>query len=327
MFVPGSYSVALVLTISSTVLWGSWANTYKGTRGYAFELFYWDYILGVVLCTWVFALTLGSTGGAGESFLANLRAADGSNWLQALLAGAIFNVANLLLVAAVDMAGLAVAFPLAIGIAVVEGVVLSYALQPRGSIYYLGAGVVLAIVAVLFDAQAYRALAASGERAPASRGILVSVVSGILMGAFAPFVTRAMMHGHALTPYSTTALFSVGALLCCFVVNVYFMRHPLHGKPVSFALFWRAGARNHALGVAGGIAWGLGGCLNFLAAGFLGVPISYAIGQSAPLIAAAWGVCVWQEFRGARTAAWLSLMAMFVCYLAAIGLIAAAYGN
>src|ERR1700675_1972324 len=131
MFSPATFATAFIMTAFSAVFWGSWANTYKGTKHYAFELFYWDYILGVVLCTFVFAFTLGSNGGTGESFVENLHSADSANVVHALVAGAIFNVANLLLVAAVDIAGLAIAFPIAIGIAVVEGVVLSYALQPK----------------------------------------------------------------------------------------------------------------------------------------------------------------------------------------------------
>jgi glucose uptake protein len=278
-----------------------------------------------VLCSWVFALTLGSHGPAGEPFLANLESADASNIGHALIAGAIFNVANLLLVAAVDIAGLAVAFPIAIGIAVVEGVVLSYVLQPKGSIVFLAFGMALAIAAVLFDARAYKALRAATTAT--RKGIFVSVLSGILMGAFAPFVTRAMTHGHTLTPYSVAALFSIGALLCCFVANTYLMRHPIQGAPVAFSGYWKTRARNHLLGLAGGAVWGLGGCLNFIAAGFVGVPISYAIGQSAPLIAAAWGVLVWREFRGAPPSAWASLAGMFLCYIAAIGLIALAYNG
>jgi len=213
----------------------------------------------------------------------------------------------------------------AIGIAVVEGVVLSYVVQPVGSVPYLGGGVALAVIAVLFDARAYRNLNPSTTRATASRGIVVSVLSGVLMGAFAPFVTRSMTHGHSLSPYSVAVLFSLGALGCCWVVNVYLMRHPVHGPSVSFADYPRAGARNHALGIFGGVAWATGTCLNFIGAGFLGVPISYAIGQSAPLIAAAWGVLVWREFRGASSRAWTSLALMCVCYIAAIGLIALAY--
>jgi glucose uptake protein len=325
VYLPGNFSTALLLTIVSTVFWGSWANTYKGTKNYAFELFYWDYILGVVLCSWVFALTLGSNGATGESFLRNLQSADASNVTQAVIAGAIFNVANLLLVAAVDIAGLAVAFPIAIGIAVVEGVMLSYALQPRGNIVFLAFGMALAIAAVLFDARAYKALRA--RTATSRTGVVVSVISGVLMGGFAPFITRAMTHGHTLTPYSVAALFSVGALLCCVIANVYFMRHPIRGEPVAFSGYWRAGGRNHLLGLAGGAAWGIGGCFNFIAAGFVGVPISYAIGQSAPLIAASWGVLIWREFRGAQKSAWVALGWMFVCYIAAISFIAMAYNR
>lgn len=325
MYLPGSFSTALVLTILSTVFWGSWANTYKGTKNYSFELFYWDYILGVVFCTFAFALTLGSNGSSGESFISNLRTADATNVVHSFVAGAIFNVANLLLVAAVDIAGLAVAFPIAIGIAVVEGAALSYAIQPKGNISFLICGIALAIAAVLFDARAYRALRAA--TAASRTGVVVSVISGVLMGGFAPFITRAMTHGHALTPYSVASLFSVGALLCCFVANVYFMKYPIRGAPVPLSGYWHAGARNHLLGLSGGVVWGVGGCLNFIAAGFVGVPISYAIGQSAPLIAASWGVLVWREFRGAPDSAWVSLGWMFVCYIAAISLIALAYNR
>jgi glucose uptake protein len=325
MYLPGSFLAALTLTILSAVFWGSWANTYKGVKNYPFELFYWDYIIGVVLCTFFFAFTLGSNGSTGESFIENLHHADLMNWVLALVAGAIFNVANLLLVAAVDIAGLSIAFPIAIGIAVVEGVVLSYALQPKGNVAYLACGIVLAVAAVLFDAKAYKAL--STKAAGSRLGIVVSVISGVLMGGFAPFITRAMTYRHALTPYSVAALFGVGALLCCFVANVYFMKRPIQGAPVSLSGYWKAGSRNHLLGVLGGVAWGIGGCCNFIGAGFVGVPISYAIGQSAPLIAASWGVLVWREFAGAPKSAWTALCWMAVLYIAAISSIALAYNG
>ena len=335
MYLPATFGTALILTILTAVFWGSWANTYKGTRDYPFSLFYWDYILGVVLCSFLFAFTLGSMGTSGQPFLANLASADIANVRSALIAGAIFNIANLLLVAAVDIAGLAIAFPIAIGIAVVEGVILSYALQPRGQMVFLGAGVSLAVVAVLFDARAYRILSRSSApmaigvepTSSAAKGIIISIVSGILMGGFAPFVTHALTAGNSLTPYSVAALFSIGALLCCIVVNTYFMKRPLHGPSAIFADYFRAGPRNHLLGLAGGVAWAVGGCFNFIAAGFVGVPISYAIGQSAPLIAAGWGVLVWQEFKGAPKGAWTALAWMAAAYIVAIGLIAAAYDH
>lgn len=324
MYSPAHFGTALIITILSAVFWGSWANTFKGVRRYPFELFYWDYILGVIVCSFVFALTLGSHGAAGESFATNLHLAHGSNILFALIAGFIFNAANLLLVAGIDIAGLAVAFPIAIGIAVVEGVLLSYALQPKGSPGYLALGIALATAAILLDAKAYKSLGSSG-RAVSRKGIVVNVVSGLLMGAFAPFVTRSMTAGHPLTPYSVAAMFSLGAFVCCFFVNVYFMRHPLIGSAVPFSGYWSAGARNHLLGLFGGVIWGLGGCCNFIAAGFVGVPISYAIGQSAPMIAALWGVLVWHEFSGAGQKAWTYLGFMFLCYISAVAVIALAY--
>lgn len=324
MFVPGSFTVALVMTVLSAVFWGSWANTYKGTKGYRFELFYWDYAVGVMIICFGLALTMGSVGSTGEGFIANLHAADSSNLLCALVAGFIFNIANLLLVAGIEIAGLAVAFPISIGIAVVEGVVLSYALQPKGNALYLGAGVGLAIAAIIFDAMAYNSLGGAGRKV-SRKGITVNVVSGVLMGAFAPFVTKAMTTGHPLTAYSVASLFSVGAFVCCFFVNIYFMRHPLAGEPVDFSGYWSARGRDHAMGVAGGIVWGLGSSFNFVAASFVGVAISYAIGQSSPMIAALWGVLAWKEFAGAGAKAWAYLALMFVFYLAAVTVIAMAY--
>ena len=132
MFTPSSLSIALLMMITSAVCWGSWANTYKGVKGYRFELFYWDYAVGIFLVSVVLAFTMGSTGNNSSSFLNNVHAADSSNIINALIGGALFNLANLLLVAAIDMAGLAVAFPISIGIALVVGTVLSYVLQPRG---------------------------------------------------------------------------------------------------------------------------------------------------------------------------------------------------
>lgn len=324
MYSPPSFIVALVMTIFSAVFWGSWANTYKGTKNYPFELFYWDYIVGVVLCSLAFAFTLGSNGSTGEPFLANVHATGSDNILYALIGGFIFNMANVLLVAGIAIAGLCVAFPIAIGIAVVEGVVLSYALQPKGNATFLAIGVALATAAILFDAFAYRRL---GGKKVSGKGIIINVVSGLLMGAFAPFVTKSLTIGHPMTPYSVAVFFAFGAFLCCFVFNTILMRFPLLGEPVAFSGFWRASAKDHFLGVFGGIVWACGTCFNFVAAGFAGVAIAYAIGQSSPMIATLWGVLVWKEFRGADSRAWTYLALMFVSYLAAVTMIARAYNG
>src|ERR1700687_5247487 len=122
MFVPHDFGIALVMMITSAVCWGSWANTYKGVKNYRFELFYWDYAIGIFLISLILALTMGSTANDANSFLNNVHSADTANIVSTLIGGAIFNLANLLLVAAIDMAGLAVAFPVGIGIALVGGV-------------------------------------------------------------------------------------------------------------------------------------------------------------------------------------------------------------
>ena len=324
MFVPPSFGIALLMVITSAICWGSWANTYKGTRNYRFELFYWDYAIGIFVVSLILAFTMGSLSHDGTDFLANVRAADTRNILYALIGGAIFNVANLLLVAGIDMAGLAVAFPVAIGIALVVGVVTSYVVQPKGSAWLLGLGVLLAIVAVVMDGKAYAALG-SGGRVVSRKSIVVCIVSGVLMGLFPPFVTRALTSGAALGPYSIGVFFTLGALLCCFVVNIYFMKKPLVGEPVQFADFFKATGRDHALGVLGGFIWGTGTVFNFVAASFTGVAISYAIGQSAPMVAALWGLFVWKEFAGSGGRANKYLATMFACYILAIVLVAKAY--
>jgi glucose uptake protein len=323
MFTPDAFGVAMLMMVTSTVCWGSWANTYKLTKGYRFELFYWDYAIGILLISVILALTLGSTGGP-NGFLENVAAATPSNIVYALIGGFIFNIANLLLVAGIEMAGLAIAFPIAIGVALVEGVILSYALQPKGDPMLLAVGVGLAILAIIADGKAYGSLASGGT--PVSRkSIVVCLVSGLLMGAFAPFVTQALTAGEPLTPYSIAVFFTLGAFLCCFVVNVYFMKNPLVGEPVSFSGYFRQGPQGHLLGLLGGFVWGTGTVFNFVAASFVGVAIAYAIGQAAPMVAAVWGVFVWKEFRGANARAKAYLAAMFLFYMLALVVIARAY--
>jgi glucose uptake protein len=311
------------MMITSAICWGSWANTYKGVKNYRFELFYWDYAVGIFLISLVLAFTMGSRAQDASSFINNVHSADRSNFLYALAGGAIFNLANLLLVAAIDMAGLATAFPVSIGIALVVGVVLSYLLQPKGSPALLATGVACAIIAVILDGKAYASLQKEAN-ALSRKSIVVSVVSGILMGLWAPFVTHAMTKGHPLGPYSVGVFFTVGAFLSCFLWNVYFMKSPLVGTPVSFSGFFHGPASGHLLGVLGGVIWGTGTVFNLVAANFTGVAISYAIGQSAPMVAALWGVLAWKEFQGANRRAKTFLALMFLFYIFAILLVARA---
>ena len=325
MFTPQSLGIALLMMITSGICWGSWANTYKGVKNYRFELFYWDYAVGIFLISLILALTMGSTGHDASRFLNNVHSSDGSNIVYALIGGALFNLANLLLVAAIDMAGLSVAFPVAIGIALVVGVVLSYALQPKGNAGLLAAGVACALIAVILDGKAYGSLRSAG-RTVTKKSLITCLVSGVLMGLWAPFMTHAMTRGNTLGPYSAAVFLTLGALLSCFIWNIYFMKQPLVGEPVGFSGFFHAPASGHLLGILGGFIWGLGTVFNLVAASFTGVAISYAIGQSAPMVAALWGILAWREFEGSAGRAKLYLTLMFIFYGLAILLVARANG-
>lgn len=323
MFVPHAFGVALFMTVLSTVCWGSFANTYKLTKNYRFELYYWDYAFGIFLISVVLAFTLGSIYGGPTGFLANYHSASLQNLFYAMIAGFLFNIANFLLIAGIEMVGLAIAFPTSIGIALVEGVVLSYAIQPQGRTGLLALGVASAVLAVILIGKAYGAK--GGASRPASgKGVVVCIVSGLLMGTFAPFVTRAMTSSQPLTPYTVAVFFTLGSLICCFVFNTIMMRWPLVGEPVGISEYFRASASYHALGLLGGAIWGFGTVCNFVAAGFVGVAISYAIGQASPMVATLWGVFVWHEFRnaGGRSKAYLASMVFF--YLLALVLISMA---
>jgi glucose uptake protein len=320
MFTPPSLTIALLMTITSAICWGSWANTFKGVKNYRFELFYWDYAVGIFLISVILALTMGNTSHDSSSFLNNVQSADGSNIFWTMVGGAIFNLANLLLVAAIDMAGLAVALPVSIGIALVVGVVLSYALEPKGNAGFLALGVACALAAVILDGKAFGSL--SGTGSASRKSIIICIVSGVLMGLWNPFVAYGATRGNALTPYSSVVFLTLGALLSCFIWNLYFMKHPLAGEPVGFELFFRGPASGHLLGLLGGAIWGIGTVFNVVAGKAAGFAISYAIGQSAPMVGALWGIVAWKEFTGAGSRAKIYLTLMFVFYVLAILLVA-----
>lgn len=324
MFTPPNLTIALLMMITSAVCWGSWANTYKGVKNYRFELFYWDYAIGIFLISLILALTMGNTANDPNSFLNNLHSADTTNMLSTMVGGAIFNLANLLLVAAIDMAGLAVALPVSIGIALVVGTVINYILQPKGNLLFLALGVACALIAVVLDGKAFGSL--TGGRTASRKSIIICIVSGVLMGLWSPFTTYGTTRGNALTPYSSVVFLTLGALLSCFIWNIYFMRKPLVGEPIGFRGFFKAAPSGHLLGLFGGLIWGTGTVFNIVAGKATTFAISYAIGQSAPMVGALWGIFVWKEFAGANAKARTFLALMFVFYVLAILLVARANG-
>lgn len=326
MFTTHSSAVAIFLCVLTMIGWGSWANAQKlaGRDRWPFELFYWDYSIGVCITGVLFCFTLGNFGASGSPAGQNLHnAAWHAEW-SALLSGALFNLANVLLVAAIDAAGMSVAFPVGIGLALVIGTGLSYVETPQGSLALLACGVALVVVAMLLSAAAHARLPHS-ESTQRRSGLLFAIFAGLLMGFFYPQLMRAISPGFnsqaiepgMLTPYTALLFFGFGVLLSSIPINGWFMR----SRGSRWSDYTKAGPKLHVPGVVGGAIWMTALVLNVIASGVAGPAISYALGQGATLIAALWGVFVWREFKNAPAGTNRLLTMMLVAYLAGIVLI------
>ncbi len=333
MVIVESYSVAVLMCIVTMLCWGSWANTQKlASREWSFQLFYWDYAVGVLLLALVLAFTLGSTGSGGRGFLEDLGQAE-PRWLgSALLGGAVFNLSNILLVAAIDIAGMAVAFPIGVGLALVLGVLTTYWATQEGNVPMLAAGVACIAIAIVLDAIAYKRLASRERRTPL-KGIGLSVAAGLLMGWFYSFVARSMgdidpvtgaLEPGKLSPYTAIVLFSLGLFLSNFVWNSLMMRWPLSGERVAWREYFTSGSPwLHAIGLLRGAIWSIGMSFSIIASTRAGPALSYGLGQGATMIGALWGVFVWREFRAAPRGTGPLLAAMFLFYLLGLSILIA----
>lgn len=333
MLTVESYPIAVAMCVVTMLCWGSWANTQKlASKEWRFQLFYWDYAIGVVLLALVLAFTLGSSGSGGRGFLSDLAQAEGQ-WLgSAFLGGVIFNLANILLVAAIDIAGLAVAFPVGIGLALVLGVATTYFTRPEGNVPMLALGVSCVMIAIILDALAYKRLAAAGRKAP-TKGILLCVVAGVLMGFFYSFVAHSMgiydaatrtLEAGKLSPYTAIVLFSAGLFASNFLWNSIVMARPFSGAPVTYRdYFVKGNARLHLIGILGGVIWNVGMSFSIMASAAAGPALSYGLGQGATMVGAVWGVFIWKEFDGAPPGTGRLLAAMFALYLIGLGVLIA----
>lgn len=327
MYIVESYSVAVILTVITMLCWGSWANTQKlAAKTWRFELFYWDYVLGIVLFSLMLGHSFGSTGTQGMGFADSLRQADWSSTSSAIAGGVIFNLANILIVAAIAIAGMSVAFPVGIGIALVLGVIINYIASPQGDALLLFVGVALVGLAIVIDALAYRKKAAQAKKVPA-KGIMLSVVGGVLMALFYRFVASSMATNPItpetgkLTPYAAVFIFALGILISNFLINTVLMKRPVEGEPVTYSQYFKGSLKEHLTGILGGMIWCLGMSLSILAANKAGFAISYGLGQGATLIAALWGVFIWKEFKNSPKGVNTLLTLMFLLFVAGLGLI------
>lgn len=337
MFIVENYTMAVVLCFITMMCWGSWGNTQKlAARTWRYELYYWDYVIGMFLFSLLIGFTLGSFGDHGRHFVDDLSQASWGSIISVLIGGVVFNASNILLSASVSLAGMSVAFPLGVGIALVLGVIVNYIGEPKGNALLLAIGVAFVVAAIICNGMASGRIAKSTKESTSrhKKGILLAVCAGVLMSFFYRFVAAAMdlnnfEHPAAgmFTPYGALFMFSVGVLLSNFVFTTWAMRRPFIGEPVTYRQYFAGSFRTHLVGMLGGAIWCLGTACSYIAAGKAGGAISYALGQGAPMIAAIWGVFIWKEFKGADRKTNLLLALMFVLFIAGLSWIIAAGGN
>lgn len=325
MFIVNNYPVAIIFCFITMLCWGSWGNTQKlAGKTWRYELFYWDYVIGLLLLSLIFAFTLGSVGNEGRSFIPDLAQADIKNVGSAFLGGIIFNAANILLATAIAIAGMSVAFPVGIGLALVFGVIINYMGFQKGDPFFLFLGVGLVTLAIILNALAYKNIASDNKKIT-TKGIVISILAGLLMSFFYRFVAASMDLNNfenpaqgMMTPYTATVVFSLGVFVSNFFFNTVLMKNPIHGEPVNYKTYFKGKLPIHLVGILGGIIWAIGNSFNLIAAGKAGAAISYGLGQGATLVAALWGVFIWKEFKGATKKTNLMLTLMFILFIAGI---------
>jgi glucose uptake protein len=334
MYIISSYSIAVFFTIITMLCWGSWGNTQKlAAKTWRFELFYWDYVIGILILSVLFGLTLGSTGDQGRGFVEDLGQLSSSAIWSAIIGGVIFNASNILLSASISIAGMAVAFPLGVGIALVLGVIVNYVSTPKGDPVMLFIGVALIMIAIILNGIASGKMTKDGKKS-SSKGIWLALIAGVLMSFFYRFVAAAMdvnsfeapLAGLA-TPYTAFFIFAIGIFISNFLFNTIIMKRPFVGQPVTYNEYFKGGFSTHLVGVIGGLIWGLGMILSILSAGKAGTAISYGLGQGATMVAALWGVFIWKEFKGGGRSVNMLLFLMFLLFISGLVLIILSGGN
>ena len=335
MFIVGSYTLAVVFCFITMLCWGSWGNTQKlAAKSWRYELFYWDYVIGMVLFALLLAFTAGSIGAEGRPFLQDLGQASWASIGWVLLGAVVFNVSNILLSASVSIAGMAVAFPLGVGIALVMGVLNNLILHPVAgqNTALLWIGVALVVIAIVCNGVASGKVS-NEQRDPKQnrKGIILALLAGIIMSFFSALVYNGVDLANfkapaagMLTPYTAMVIFALGVFLSNFIVNTIVMKKPFIGEPVTYKQYFAGNFKTHLVGILGGCIWALGTSLNYISAGEAGAAVSYALGQGAPMIAAIWGVFIWKEFKGAKKGVYGLLALMFVLFVAGLACVVVA---
>ena len=335
MFYVTNYTFAVCLCVVCMLCWGSWGNTQKLVgKSWRFELFYWDYVIGLLAFALAMGLTLGSCGeNANWGFIANLKASFGVTWLWPFAAGIVFNLSNILLSAAIAVAGMSVAFPVGVGLALVGGTIFNYLIAPGGKPLSLIVDVLaIIVVSIICNALAFKAKSAgSSDASSTKKGLILAAVAGLLMMWFSPLVNKvidntftaeAPMAGK-MTAYSAFFIFTLGLFLSNFIWNTIAMRKPVQGEPIldGAKRYFGGSAVTHLVGMLGGCIWGMGTLLSFVSAGAASPAIAYALGQGATLVSALWGILIWKEFAGAPKKTTYLNVAMIVLFIAGLAVL------
>ena len=337
MYYCSNYVTAVLLCVVTMFCWGSWGNTQKlAGKTWRFELFYWDYVLGLVIFALLAGFTAGSLGGGPWSFVENVKSSSASQWIWPFLGGIVFNASNILLSAAIAVAGMSVAFPVGVGLALVGGTVANWFVDGKGNPWLIWTGLAIIVASIVCNALAFKAkqsaVGGAADSSTVKKGLALAICAGLLMSWFSPLVNRVVDMGFAnpapgngmMTPYTAFFVFTLGVFASNFVFNTIMMKKPVSGEPVNGAEWFKGSPFVHLVGILGGSIWATGTLLSFVTAGTAGAAIAYALGQGATLVSALWGILVWKEFKGAPKNAGVLNFAMIVLFLVGLALIIAA---
>ena len=349
MLLPASQAATLALLLISLVFWGIWANTLKLAGKWRFELYLYDFALGFALLAVVAAFTGGTLASSELTFQENFLVASYRNVAYVLVAGAIFNIGNMLLMATVSVAGMALAFSVTCGVALTVATVRALIFESSIGMPVALAGAALLLAAVVLAAFAYSQLLAAraeaikqaalqadpraklGRRPAGSPGtalpVTLAAVGGLALGLFHPLLNLGRTGDNAIAPYGLTLLFAASIFGTTILLTPFFLTFPVAGAPLAIRDYFSGSLKLHVFGLLGGILAGVAFLTGMLA---LSVPrngaeLSYGLSEGGPVLAVICGLFIWREFKAAERP-WLLMLVTLILLAAGITLLAVSRG-